>query len=110
MIGEFGSVEHGGSKADWLTEALASHLPNRYARIRAAVYFDWVFDGADWRIGSSEGARQAWKAAIGSSYYAGNEFAAIMGKVAIPQAEMYARSVLGYENVAKPMFPRPALP
>jgi beta-mannanase len=84
MIGEFGSVEHGGSKADWLTEALASHLPNRYARIRAAVYFDWVFDGADWRIGSSEGARQAWKAAIGSSYYAGNEFAAIMGKVAIP--------------------------
>jgi beta-mannanase len=37
MLGEFGSVEQGGSKANWFTDTLKTQLPGKYNRIRAAV-------------------------------------------------------------------------
>ena len=32
MVGEFGSVEQGGSKANWFTDTLKTQLPSRYPR------------------------------------------------------------------------------
>jgi mannan endo-1,4-beta-mannosidase len=85
MIGEWGSVEQGGSKADWFTDALKTQLPSRYPKIRAAVYFNWPFDGVDWRIESSSAAQSAWRAGIASSYYYPNQFGGMSGgKVAVP--------------------------
>jgi hypothetical protein len=84
MIGEFGSVEQGGSKANWFTDALATQIPTRYPKIRAALYFNWQFDGVDWRIETSTSAQDAWKKGIASSYYYANQFGAITGKVAVP--------------------------
>ena len=69
MIGEFGSVEQGGSKASWFTDALSTQIPTRYKQIRAALYFDWAFDGVDWRITTSESAKDAWRKGIASPYY-----------------------------------------
>lgn len=74
MIGEFGSVEDGGSKANWLTDALKVQLPTRYPRMRAAVYFNWHMDGDDWRIETSQSSINAFKSGIGSSYYTSNTF------------------------------------
>ena len=74
MIGEFGSVEQGGSKAEWFTDALTTQLPNRYRQIRAAVYFNWQFDGVDWRIETTAEAQDAWRAAIAAPYYPANEY------------------------------------
>jgi hypothetical protein len=84
MIGEFGSVEEGGSKADWLTDALTTQLPGQYARVRAAVYFNWPFDGVDWRVETSQAASNAWRAGLGSSYYAPNNYGSITGRIAVP--------------------------
>jgi mannan endo-1,4-beta-mannosidase len=84
MIGEFGSVEQGGSKANWFTDALSTQIPGKYKQVRAAVYFDWAFDGVDWRITTSNSARDAFRQGIGSSYYAPNQFGSISGKVSVP--------------------------
>jgi beta-mannanase len=89
MIGEFGSVEQGApagqSKATWFTDALSTQLPQRYPQIRAAVYFNWPFDGVDWRIETSAAAQDAWRAGIASPYYLANQFGSISGgKVTVP--------------------------
>jgi beta-mannanase len=84
MIGEFGSVEQGGSKANWFTDALSTQIPTRYPRIRAALYFNWQFDGVDWRIETTAAAQDAWRRSIASSYYYANQFGSITGKVAVP--------------------------
>lgn len=84
VIGEFGSVEQGGSKANWFTDALKTQIPGRYPRIRAAVYFNWNMDGDDWRIETSSASKAAWRAGIASAYYYANQFGSITGKVAVP--------------------------
>ena len=84
MIGEFGSVEQGGSKATWLTDALEAQVPGKYSRIRALVYFNFQFDGVDWRIETSQASKDAWRAGVASSYFNANEFGSITGKVAVP--------------------------
>ncbi len=84
MIGEFGSVEQGGSKASWFTDALSTQIPGKYKSIKAAVYFNWQFDGVDWRVETSTAARDAWRKGIASSYYAADRFGSITGKIAVP--------------------------
>ena len=77
MIGEFGSVEQGGSKAEWFADALATQLPQQYKQMRAAVYFNWQFDGVDWRIETTAESQDAWRAAIASPYYPANQYGAL---------------------------------
>ena len=69
MVGEFGSVEQGGAKANWITDALKTQLPSRYSKMRAVVYFNWQMSGVDWRVESSSTASSAWKSGISGSYY-----------------------------------------
>ena len=40
MIGETASTEIGGSKADWITDALGTQVLDRFPRIRAIVWFN----------------------------------------------------------------------
>jgi mannan endo-1,4-beta-mannosidase len=84
MIGELGSVQQGGSKADWISDALDIQLPDNYPKVRAVVYFDWAIDGVDWRIESASDSAKAWRAGIGSSYYSSNGFGDISAKVPVP--------------------------
>ena len=80
MIGETGSLEAGdggAKKAAWLTDALGSQLPKNLPRIKAVVLFDWDDNSpalASLPIESSAQSIQAFKSAIASPYYAGNEF------------------------------------
>ncbi len=78
MVGETASGESGGSKAEWIRDAL-TELPQDFPRIKALVWFNWnIVDSAglhSWQIESSQSAQEAFAAAISSPLYAANEFA-----------------------------------
>ena len=44
VIGEIGSTEHGGSKADWIADVLEP-VPTEYPQIRGLLWFDKFDDG-----------------------------------------------------------------
>jgi hypothetical protein len=77
MIGEIGSVETGGSKADWITDMLQTQLPRHFPQIKAFVWTDARFAGANWPIESSASAQAAFAQGISSSYYATNSFGSL---------------------------------
>ena len=85
MIGEFGSVEQGGSKASWLTDALKTQIPGKYTQRSGprstSTGSSTASTGESRRLTS---AQDAWKKGIASSYYAPNQFGSITGKVAVP--------------------------
>ncbi len=74
MIGEIGSTENGGSKAAWISEALAA-IPAEYPKIRGMVWFDSFDDGMDWPIETSSSATNAFAAGIQNSAYRTNTYA-----------------------------------
>ena len=70
-IAEFGSVEQGGDKAAWLTDAYKRI--QAVPQVKAVIYYD-AFDqqtaGAqDWRIDTSAASLAAFKRAIAPGYY-----------------------------------------
>lgn len=81
MIGETASTEWGGSKAAWIKDALTTQLPSFYPQIKALVWFNWdvaaTSGDMDWPIESSSSAQAAFRAAIGSGYYAANTFSSL---------------------------------
>jgi hypothetical protein len=72
MIGETSSAETGGSKATWITNALAA-LPAQFPQVRACVWMNWqlVESGTTypWQIESSSSAQTAFANGISSSYF-----------------------------------------
>jgi len=68
LIGEIGSTEKGGSKAEWIEEALAA-IPVKYPKIGGLVWFDTYDDGMDWPIETSASAADAFAEAIQSPAY-----------------------------------------
>jgi beta-mannanase len=86
MLSEFSSTEYGGSKADWITDALTVQIPTQFPRIKAVVWFNWnCYEGSgemDWIIESSSSAQNAFASGIQSPIYAANNFANLpAGKV-----------------------------
>lgn len=81
MIGETASTEFGGSKAQWVTDALVSSLPNSFPKIKALVWFNWnIKDGSerwDWQIESSGPSEVSFASAISSPYYAPGTFGSL---------------------------------
>ncbi len=73
MLAEFGSVEEGGDKADWLIKALKYELKTNYPRIKAAVYFNQnkVYNNL---VDTSPTSLAAYKDGIGLSYYSSNNY------------------------------------
>jgi hypothetical protein len=79
MIGETGTSEQGGSKADWLSGGLQNDLPKLLPGVQAIVYFNWNAGDPkrDWPVDTSIEAKAAFAQAISSSQYAANNFAAL---------------------------------
>ncbi len=80
MIGEFASLEAGDAgakKAAWITDALLSQLPVNFPKIKAVVWFNWNARNPAYTfpIESSQASINAFATAIGSTYYAANNFA-----------------------------------
>jgi mannan endo-1,4-beta-mannosidase len=73
VIGEVGSTEYGGSKAEWIEEMLAE-LPTEYPQIRGLLWFEKYDDGMDWPIETSTTATGAFARGIQSPSYLGNQF------------------------------------
>jgi endoglucanase len=58
---EVGSTETGGSKANWIADALGDGL-DQFPRVRAMVWFDVNKEQA-WNLDSSAASLSAWKTA-----------------------------------------------
>jgi len=78
MIGEVASSEHGGSKAEWIANALAQ-VPIAYPRMRAIVWFDWAREGYDWPIETSGSSTAAFSQGIVSPHFTSNTFGGLGG-------------------------------
>jgi len=68
LIGEMGSTEDGGSKAQWIEEALTD-IPADYTEIHGLLWFDTYDDGMDWPIETSASSANAFANAIQSPAY-----------------------------------------
>jgi hypothetical protein len=79
MIAETGSIEQGGNKAAWITDAFSTELPNSFPNIKAVAWFNQTSSQQDWRIETSSASQAAFFAAIHSSVYASNAFADYLG-------------------------------
>jgi hypothetical protein len=77
MIGETGSVEQGGSKPAWITDALTTQLPAIFTHIKALIWFDSVDGKLDLRVNTSPRSLAAFKQAIASSNYASNIYSSL---------------------------------
>jgi hypothetical protein len=78
LIGEMSSTEFGGSKANWIQDALAK-IPASYPKIGGLLWFDTYIEGMDWPIESSTTATSAFAEGIGDPAYADNSFAQLTG-------------------------------
>jgi hypothetical protein len=70
LLGEVGSSEVGGDKAQWVEDGLSQGTLARYPKARAVVWFD--IDKAreqNWAIQSSSGAHSAFIAALRQSFF-----------------------------------------
>jgi hypothetical protein len=72
IIGEWGTVDQGGSKAGWVADALSNEIPENYKRIRAVVSCDYTDGKHDWKVDTTQAAREAFQAAITAPYYMAN--------------------------------------
>ena len=79
MIGEVASTEQGGSKGDWIQEALSS-VPAEYSKVGALLWFEKYDDGMDWPIESSSAATSAFANAIQNPVYRGNSYGNLRGR------------------------------
>ncbi len=74
MLGEFASVEQGGSKSQWIAQAYS--WLQFYTQIKAATWFNIAkVEGTvftDWRINSSASALAAYQTAIANPYFLGS--------------------------------------
>ena len=73
MIGEFASVEQGGNKATWITDAYSTWLKLVYTKIKAVTWFHIAkVEGTvftDWRINSSSASLTAYQNVIADPYF-----------------------------------------
>jgi hypothetical protein len=74
LIGETGSVEHGGLKAAWITDALTVQIPKHFPRVKGLIWFNGTNPGIDLRIDTSPQALAALHQALGSGTFSGNVY------------------------------------
>ncbi len=64
FISEFSCSEHGGNKAQWITD-MFNDIPSKFPRIFALMWFNQSKSAeADWAVNTSEAALNAWKAGV----------------------------------------------
>ena len=69
MLAEFGSVEIGGAKDAWITNAFERIKNADYSEIDAFYWFNTDKDEQNWQINSSPEALAAFQSAMADSYY-----------------------------------------
>jgi hypothetical protein len=74
MIGEMGSVEQGGSKANWITDALSAQLPAKFSRIKAVIWFNDTNPGIDLRFDTTPQSLAALRTVLAGGTYADNSY------------------------------------
>jgi hypothetical protein len=74
MIGETGSIETGGSKPQWITDALTVQLPAHFPQVKALIWFDTVDGAIDLRVETSPQSLAAFRAAIASPVYQSSSY------------------------------------
>ena len=78
-VSEFATVDQGGSKATWLTDAYVRI--KAVPQIRAIVYYDSVERSSsstqDWRVDSSPTGLEAFRAAVKTDYFVSDTPAAV---------------------------------
>jgi hypothetical protein len=77
MIGETGSVENGGPKAAWITDALSTQLPQNYPRIKALVWFEESDANLNLRFDTSPSSLAAFQKAIAATTYQANNYSTL---------------------------------
>lgn len=78
MIAEFSSMEKGGNKAHWITNALNAIVPEHFPHVLAIVWLNHKFsDELDWRIESSLSAQKAFAESAALPIYIDNRFDSI---------------------------------
>jgi Glycosyl hydrolase family 26 len=82
IIGEIGSSDHGGSKAAWIEDMLAT-VPT-YSKIRGLLWFERFDNNMDWPLETSATATGAFASGIGSSAYTTNTFGHITASPILP--------------------------
>jgi hypothetical protein len=86
MVGEVASSENGGSKGQWIADALQSQLPTMFPQIRAVVWMNW--DAGDpslsWPVDSSNHARAAFSQSIRAPWFASNVLGSLLPGVIQP--------------------------
>jgi hypothetical protein len=85
LIGEMGSTENGGSKASWISEALAE-IPTAFPNVRAMLWFDTFDDGMDWPIETSASASSAFASGVQAPAYQSNSYAHLPAGAIAPPA------------------------
>jgi hypothetical protein len=83
MIGEVGSSEQGGDKAEWIRDALA-RIPLEYPQVRSLLWFDKFDDGMDWPIETSGTATAAFAEGIQQPAYLGAGYSDLPGGAILP--------------------------
>ena len=84
IIGETAADERGGSKADWIRNALAT-IPQKFPKIRGLVWFDEDSQGMKWPIESSKSSERAFQQSIAPKLYRPNIYSRLLGpKIAPP--------------------------
>lgn len=67
IIGEVGSVEEGGNKAEWITQ-MFNALPTKYPTIKMAVWFDQTHPPFDLRINTSPASLASFQNGMSHSF------------------------------------------
>ena len=78
VISEVGSSEYGGSKAEWIADALRS-ANTEYPQLKGMIWFEKYDDGMDWPIETSPNATSAFAEGIGQSVYVGAQYSRLAG-------------------------------
>ena len=73
MVGEVGCSTD-GDKPSWIRDAIGAAIPQRFPALKAVVWYNWQFDGEDWRIESSSSSLNAFKEKIGAPLYLANHY------------------------------------
>jgi beta-mannanase len=76
MISETASTEHGGNKANWITDAYSTQVSSNFPNIKAIIWFNENKE-TNWRTESSSTAQTAFATAIQSSMYTSNNYASL---------------------------------
>ena len=80
MISEVASVENGGNKPAWLTDAFR-RIRCGHPEVKAVVYYDAIEHShnrvQDWRMNSSKRSQKSYRKAVASRYFVGGAPAAL---------------------------------